>query len=323
MAPSLKPKIAAGQLVIMKLSRRVDVMNAQGKHFLENPLSEVAFLKELSSTNGGAGHPNVIRLLDFYQDAKHYCTVLPFCERADFYEYVMNRGKLLEQEARVYFAQLLSGVRFIHLHNICHLDLSLENLLVDRRGNLVICDFGVARKMKSALKAAGGGDENKKTKSKTTKTAAAAANQSTFEPFSANRQANPGKLRFMAAEVFAGRDFHGDLADVWSIGIVLFYMLFGVLPFELPGSSDKRFQMIYDGRIRAYLRQTKSLSSTRVSESAIDMLACMLCPANQRLNTAALLKHPWLAAAPKKPKSNKKKKFKKKKKKRSNKYTNK
>eukprot|EP00456_Euglypha_rotunda_P058658 TRINITY_DN48768_c0_g1_i4.p1 TRINITY_DN48768_c0_g1~~TRINITY_DN48768_c0_g1_i4.p1 ORF type:complete len:111 (-),score=7.42 TRINITY_DN48768_c0_g1_i4:10-342(-) len=58
-----------------------------------------------------------------------------------------------------------------------------------------------------------------------------------------------GKTLYMAPEIFAHYPYHGQQADIWSIGVILFLMLTGAPPWEIPAMSDKRFQLVYEGRI--------------------------------------------------------------------------
>lgn len=124
-----------------------------GNTVAENPLEELRFLRCMKAAplpNGAlqyvsAGQRYVLQLLDEYEDADNVLTVLEFCGKGEFFDIVCNEQRFTEQKARKYFKQMCLGVEFIHSRHICHLDLSLENLLMTDQDELRICDFGVAR----------------------------------------------------------------------------------------------------------------------------------------------------------------------------------
>ena len=101
------------------------------------------------------------------------------------------------------------------------------------------------------------------------------------------------KLGYMAPEVWKCRAFDGRLADVFSLGVVLYGMLFvGHKPFAVANTDDVAYRLISTGRIREYLVR----SGTRgvVSESALDLLSHMLCPEERRISLDTVLQHNFL-----------------------------
>jgi len=174
---------------------------------------------------------------------------------------VVQAGRLEDSVARKFFKQLVSGVEYIHNNMICHLDLSLENMLLSENEELKICDFGLAREMKDISK------------------------------FPAELRNKPGKLGYMAPEIFAGQPFDGKLADIYSMGVILFIILTGVPPFEMSSDSDARFRLIYNGYLRKLLKTWNFLGI--ILEEAIDLLSHMLCPVEKRFSLENIIVHPW------------------------------
>ena len=98
---------------------------------------EVQILKGLS-------HPNIVRLHEMSETERHIGIVLEYASGGELFEYILNHRYLKDQPARRLFAQLVSGVGYLHKKGIVHRDLKLENLLLDRNKNIIITDFGFA-----------------------------------------------------------------------------------------------------------------------------------------------------------------------------------
>ena len=105
--------------------------------------------EKISANVGGNGGNNtdsnhVCKILDYAQDEDFLYTVLPYLPRNDLYHLMKTRNKpLSESVAKDYFRQTLCGLRELKRKNICHRDLSLENLMFDRNGKIKIIDFGM------------------------------------------------------------------------------------------------------------------------------------------------------------------------------------
>ena len=111
--------------------------------------------------------------------------------------------------------------------------------------------------------------------------------------FAASSSNKPGKMGYMAPEIFSSLPFSGPLADVWSMGIVLFISLFGVPPYQIPARSDQRFALIFSGQISRLLAAWKMTEVA--SADAVDLIARMLCAEERRISVDEVLSHPWLA----------------------------
>ncbi|XP_010230801.1 CBL-interacting protein kinase 1 isoform X2 [Brachypodium distachyon] len=119
------------------------------------------------------------------------------------------KGKLSEHEGRRLFQQLIDGVAYCHDKGVYHRDLKPENVLVDRKGNIKISDFGL-----SALPQHLGNDGLLHT--------------------------TCGSPNYIAPEVLQNRGYDGSLSDIWSCGVVLYVMLVGYLPFD-----DRNLVVLY------------------------------------------------------------------------------
>lgn len=143
-------------------------------------------------------HPNVLRLYDVFQSEAHLFLILEYVDGGELYGYVQKRGQLTVDEAFHFFSQLLSGLRYCHNNLICHRDLKLENLLLDKNRNLKIADFGMASLMPEGQLLA----------------------------------TSCGSPHYASPEVVKGDKYNGFASDVWSCGVILYALTTGRLPFD-------------------------------------------------------------------------------------------
>lgn len=116
----------------------------------------------------------------------------------ELFDYIVQQGRMSEDEARRFFQQIISAVEYCHKHKIVHRDLKPENLLLDENLNVKIADFGLSNIM---------------TDGNFLKTSC-------------------GSPNYAAPEVISGKLYAGPEVDVWSCGVILYVMLCGRLPFD-------------------------------------------------------------------------------------------
>ena len=92
----------------------------------------------------GLSHPNIVHLHDMIHDESRIGIVLEYASGGELFDYILTHRYLKDTPARRLFAQLISGVGYLHKKGIVHRDLKLENLLLDRNRNIIITDFGFA-----------------------------------------------------------------------------------------------------------------------------------------------------------------------------------
>ncbi len=119
----------------IKLIRRDSLGNNPSR--LAKIYREVSILRGLS-------HPNIVRLHEQAETDRHIGIVLEYASGGELFDYILTHRFLKDQAARRLFAQLISGVGYLHKKGIVHRDLKLENLLLDRNRNIIITDFGFA-----------------------------------------------------------------------------------------------------------------------------------------------------------------------------------
>lgn len=128
-------KKEGGVQVAIKLIRKESLAGNATR--LPKIYREISILKELQ-------HPNIVRLHEFVETERHMGIILEYASGGELFDYILNHRYLKDPAARRLFAQLVSGVGYLHKKGIVHRDLKLENLLLDRHKNIIITDFGFA-----------------------------------------------------------------------------------------------------------------------------------------------------------------------------------
>ncbi|KLT41045.1 hypothetical protein CC85DRAFT_292889 [Cutaneotrichosporon oleaginosum] len=208
-------------------------------------------------------HPNIVRMLDVIDTAKYIGIVLEFAGGGELFDYILANRYLKEKDASRLFAQLISGVDYLHQKHIVHRDLKLENLLLDRHRNIIITDFGFANAFERE------GDDLMAT--------------------------SCGSPCYAAPELVVSEGLYvGTAVDVWSCGVILYAMLSGYLPYDDdPDNPDgDNINLLYK-----YIMSTPLNFPEHMSRMAMDLLLMMLVPDPQeRCNIPQIEMHPWLDA---------------------------
>lgn len=121
--------------VAIKLIRRETLGGNSNR--LQKIYREIQILRQLD-------HPNIVRLHEMVETDRHIGIILEYASGGELFDYILNHRYLKDGPARKLFSQLISGVGYLHRKGIVHRDLKLENLLLDRKKNIIITDFGFA-----------------------------------------------------------------------------------------------------------------------------------------------------------------------------------
>lgn len=206
---------------------------------------EIEAMKNLS-------HQHICKIFQVIETQDQIFMVLEHCPNGELFDYIVARDKLTENEARQFFRQIVSALGFMHRQGFVHRDLKPENLLLDKNHKLKLIDFGLCAKT-----------SNKDLKLKTC----------------------CGSPAYAAPELIMGKEYMGPEADVWSLGVLLFAILCGYLPFDDDNISNL-YKKIQSGRYTV----PDSLSPT-----CADLISNLLqVDPKKRLSMDQLLLHPWL-----------------------------
>lgn len=117
----------------------------------------------------------------------------------ELYNHLLRHGPIHPEKAKKIFTQLVGAVAYVHNMSCVHRDLKLENILLDKNENVKLCDFGFTRDYEGKM--------------------------SYLQTFC-------GTVCYSAPEMLKGEKYAGEKVDVWSLGIILFALLTGELPFD-------------------------------------------------------------------------------------------
>ncbi|MEE6492179.1 hypothetical protein FKM82_016509 [Ascaphus truei] len=123
---------------------------------------------------------------------------MEYASQGDLYDYISERQRLSEQEARTFFRQIVSAVQYCHANGIVHRDLKLENILLDENKNVKIADFGLSNIYHSDR----------------------------------YLQTYCGSLLYASPEIVNGKPYVGPEVDSWSLGVLLYILVHGSMPFD-------------------------------------------------------------------------------------------
>ncbi|XP_046981436.1 serine/threonine-protein kinase SIK1-like [Schistocerca americana] len=198
-------------------------------------------------------HPHIINLYQVMETKNMIYIVSEYASQGEIFDYIARFGRMSESAARRKFWQILSAVEYCHNKRVVHRDLKAENLLLDANMNIKIADFGFS---------------NYFTPGETLSTWC-------------------GSPPYAAPEVFEGKRYVGPEIDIWSLGVVLYVLVCGALPFD--GSS---LQSLRDRVLSGRFRIPYFMSSD--CESLIrKMLVLDPC---RRYTVEQIKRHRWMSA---------------------------
>ena len=272
--------------VAIKVDRRStmqQIHNMSTRRNPENPWKEVAAMQLL-----GNSHPHVMGLLGAFMDKQCLYEVMNYCSKGTLSSFIHDHPTGLdEHSAHDIFVQIINGVQYIHSNGICHHDLSTDNVLIDENERCVIIDFGMSLRVPYSYP-----DDKLGT-----------TDDVTDISIGTNRrlmhtQTHCGKLRFMAPEIYLRKPaFDGYLADVWSIGVILFVLLTGRNPYEKPDISDPGYYDLVDPNYYWNTTEVNPCLSWGhdLSATSIDLLRNMLREdPRERATLTWIMNHKWV-----------------------------
>ena len=249
--------IGSGSFAIVVLVQRISdeqlfackVISQQ--YLIEHKLVE-SFTREVD-TFSQLDHPNIIKLVDFLSDEKQVYMVMEYCSRGDLRGFLLENGHLSEPQAKIVFRELISAVSYLHSKDIAHRDLKLENILLNESMHVKLADFGFSRKVDK--------DELMSTKC--------------------------GSPVYTAPEIITQPQYDGRIADMWSLGVILYVLLVGKIPWDTTNETQLFYQ----------ITTAKYHIPDFVSPLASRLIGELMAPQPEmRMTANEVLTHPWVAS---------------------------
>jgi serine/threonine protein kinase len=195
-------------------------------------------------------HENVVSLRDFYVDEENYYVIMDLCGGGDLASYLGRNGALTEIMAARIFWQIVAGLKHLHSCGVAHRDLKPENVLFNPFPRVRIADFGLCGLMTDDFR----------------------------------RQTFCGSPCYCSPECLCKVAYDPRISDVWSLGVILYALLTGCIPWQIENASRMLRQILtgfYD-------------IPEEVSPEAADLISCLLkVNPRERISLDDVGRHPW------------------------------
>ncbi|XP_012871589.1 PREDICTED: sperm motility kinase 2B-like [Dipodomys ordii] len=196
-------------------------------------------------------HPNIIRLFEVVESEERIYLVMEYLDGGDVADLLKKVQRMREEEARQVFRQVLRAIQYCHDNGIAHRDIKPDNIVLDGKGTAKLCDFGFSVR---------------------------------FQP-GQELEGEYGTMAYWAPEMFKQQHYQGPKVDIWGLGVLLYYMVMGNVPFTGRSWIVLRKQVL-SGRFE--LRKS-------FSPELRGILAYLLTEdPKKRPLVKQIMRHPWL-----------------------------
>jgi serine/threonine protein kinase len=211
-------------------------------------------------------HFNLTKLVDSgtaelrtkHKSKEVFYIAIELARGGELFDFIALTGQFKEKEARFFFRQLIDGLDYMHMNGYSHRDLKAENILLDKKFNIKIADFGYAsRKSKNSTQV--------------------------------------GTFDYMAPEVIRGDKYSGPVVDLFGAGLILFLMVTKNKPFLKAYPTDDYYKQLLSNRSdKFWAIHLRPFGDDFLSEEIKDLLLGLFenNPA-RRLSISEIKAHPW------------------------------
>ncbi|XP_068607828.1 NUAK family SNF1-like kinase 1 [Brachionichthys hirsutus] len=182
---------------VEKASLRTVAIKSIRKERITDDLDRIHIQREIEIT-ASLRHSNIIRIHEVFESRDKIVIVMEYASRGELYDYIQDRGRLPETEARGIFRQITSAVHYCHKNGVVHRDLKLENILLDQDLNVKLADFGLSNHFQR---------------------------DSLLQTYC-------GSPLYAAPEIVKGLPYQGPEVDCWALGVLLYAMVYCSMPFD-------------------------------------------------------------------------------------------
>ena len=231
-------------------NEQVAIKTIKKSHFTDN-LDELLLITKQIETLKILKHRNIISLYEIYESKKYIYLVTEYLSGKDLIEKIIQKKRFNEEEALRIFFQLLDAFTYMHKMNICHLNIRTEHILFDKNNRPKIVGFGY----------------------------------SSFYEKEKMIEGAYGSLCYACPEIIDEVPYNPELADVWSLGVILYVLICGYLPFSEEDDNKNKI-LISSGKVD-YPKE--------ISNKLKDLLKHMLdINPKKRYTFQKIVKHPWI-----------------------------
>ena len=196
-------------------------------------------------------HPHIVKLYEVIDTPDDLFLILEYVNGGEIFDYLVAHGKMKEEVAKKHFRQIVEAVRYCHNLKIIHRDLKAENILLDDKLNVKVADFGFSTQFRDDAKL------------------------NTW----------CGSPPYASPELYLGQEYYGPQVDIWSLGVILFVLVCGALPFD--GSSLPKLRAkILSGKFKVPYHMSKECESLIRKMIVVDP--------SQRISLTQLKADKWL-----------------------------
>lgn len=246
-----KPKTSVVFQSTLPTGEKVAIKCLSIKHFAKQIRNESRIFREFKNNN------RFLNCLNSFRNGRYHCFVLNYAENGDLYNYINKRDTISESAVKNIIYNVLNAINDLHSKGFCHQDIKLENILLfgDEK-TATLADFGSTEKI----------NEGEKSSSIL------------------------GSIFYLAPEILTSK-LHDKSADIWALGVTLFILLSGELPFV--GRTAKQFLNDIETRMN---RKEGSIfpELNNVSKEGKDLVSAMLqVDPEKRISASEALNFPW------------------------------
>ena len=200
-------------------------------------------------------HPGIVQLYELLQDQNNFYLIMEFCPNGELFQYIVDRNRLKEEEAKPFVRQILETLEYIHQMSVSHRDIKPENLLLSSSGQVKFSDFGLSR----------------------------------FIPSNGLVDTPCGSPCYASPECISGKPYNGVTTDVWSVGVILYAMLTG----QLPWTKRKQSELF------AQIKRGEYMIPNFLSDDCKSFIrGLMTVDCSKRMTIQEAFGHKWLRGTP-------------------------
>ncbi|KTB14276.1 Serine/threonine-protein kinase CHK1 [Nakaseomyces glabratus] len=228
----------------------------------ESGLSQKDVSREVVLHSKCSKHANVLRVIDCNVGGEYLWIMLEMADGGDLFDKIEPDVGVDPDVAQFYFQQLIRALNYLHDVGVAHRDIKPENILLDKKGNLKLADFGLASQFRRK--------------------------DGTLRVSTDQRGSPP----YMAPEILSSQGYYANITDIWSAGVLLFVLLTGEIPWSIPAKEDDNYEWFVSNEGKVSLGPWE-----RVELRQMNLLRKILQPdPSKRVSLEKLRHHPWLTS---------------------------